>query len=75
MLIFVNVQGLQNSIAGAIDSGAQICLSNRWPISSLRLPLVRSVKIKRVIGNAVDGDLMCLHIRLSDADDAEFIPI
>ena len=71
----INIQGLQNSIAGTIDSGAQICLCNRSLINSLDLPIVGSVKIKGIIGNAIDADLICLHIRLSNADDAAFIPI
>jgi hypothetical protein len=71
----VEIQGINGCIAGMADTGAQISLCNRSVIQSLNLPVVGNLKIKGIIGDAHDADLVVIQIRIADSKDMPYIPI
>jgi len=66
--IHVDVRGLSEPISALHDSGAQLCCVDSAVIESLNLPKLGHVMLKGLNADLVHADLVCLHVKLSDAN-------
>jgi len=67
----VSIDGIANPVKGLHDSGAQISVIHPDLIKDIlpHLPREGTVKLKGLIGDPIDADLIFLSIKLSDSND------
>jgi len=71
--IDVHVKGLTEPVSTLYDSGAQLCCVDASVVESLNLPKLGHVMLKGLSSDLVHANLVCLHVKLSDAN--EFLPV
>lgn len=75
--INVEIESLPHCVLGLYDSGAETCLanSNIFKEEMHNVTFVGHIKIKPIIGPAIEADLIKINIRLANSDTMQYIPI
>jgi transposase InsO family protein len=75
--INVEIESLPHCVLGLYDSGAETCLanSNIFTEEMHNVTFVGHIKIKPIIGPAIEADLIKINIRLANNDTMQYIPI
>jgi hypothetical protein len=73
--INVEIESIQQNILGLYDSGAETCLANSTIIEAAKehITYIRQIKIKPVIGPAIDADFVKINIRLANKQHIPYI--
>jgi len=66
-------KGLTETISALCDSGTQLCCIDVSVIEPLNLPRLGHVMLRGLSTDLVRADLVCLHVKLVNAD--EFLPV
>jgi len=73
IIIDVHAKGLTEPVSTLYDSAAQLCCVYTPVVESLNLPKLGHVMLKGLSSDLVRANLVCLHVKLSDAN--EFLPV